>query len=73
MGNLSKVTAMAWVTLAISLGVFIGAVCIPLIEIWCLNTLFPTLAIPYTFTTWGAMFVLSVIIQLLFRNNTKQN
>jgi hypothetical protein len=34
----------------------------PLVAIWSLNTLFPTLLIPYNFTTWLAAFVLSVII-----------
>lgn len=27
----------------------------PLLSIWALNTLFPALAIPYTFWTWLAM------------------
>lgn len=31
----------------------------PLITIWALNTLFPVLAIPYTFWTWLAMLVLT--------------
>lgn len=31
----------------------------PLITIWALNTLFPVLAIPYTFWTWLAMLVLN--------------
>lgn len=31
----------------------------PLITIWALNTLFPALAIPYTFWTWLAMLVLN--------------
>lgn len=31
----------------------------PLITIWALNTLFPVLAIPFTFWTWLAMLVLS--------------
>lgn len=26
----------------------------PFLGIWALNTLFPTLAIPYTFDTWAA-------------------
>lgn len=32
----------------------------PLITIWALNTLFPVLAIPYTFWTWLAMMVLNL-------------
>lgn len=31
----------------------------PLITIWALNTLFPILMIPYTFSTWLAMLVLT--------------
>ena len=27
----------------------------PLLSIWSLNTLFPVLAIPYTFETWAAV------------------
>ena len=30
----------------------------PLITIWAMNTLFPVLAIPYTFWTWLAVIIL---------------
>ncbi len=30
----------------------------PLLGIWSLNTLFPVLAIPYTWQTWAAFFLL---------------
>ena len=30
----------------------------PLLGIWSLNTLFPVLAIPYTWETWAAYFLL---------------
>jgi len=30
----------------------------PILTIWALNTLFPALAIPYTFETWGAVVLL---------------
>lgn len=30
----------------------------PLLGIWSLNTLFPMLAIPYTWQTWAAYFLL---------------
>ena len=30
----------------------------PLVGIWSLNTLFPVLAIPYTWETWAAFFFL---------------
>jgi hypothetical protein len=35
----------------------------PLATIWALNTLFPVLAIPYTFWTWLAVFVLAAAIR----------
>jgi len=35
----------------------------PLITIWALNTLFP-LAIPYSFTTWSAVVVLSSLFKV---------
>ena len=37
----------------------------PLVTIWALNTLFPTLAIPYTFWTWLAV----IAIAAAFRAN----
>ena len=35
----------------------------PLVTIWSLNTLFPVLAIPYTFETWVAAVVIAGIIR----------
>jgi hypothetical protein len=35
--------------------IFIGG---PLALIWAVNTLFPTLAIPYTLETWLAAFII---------------
>jgi len=37
----------------------------PLITLWSVNTLFPSLNIPYNFTTWLA----TVILGLFFRGN----
>jgi hypothetical protein len=34
----------------------------PLLTIWALNTLFPVLAIPYTFWTWAAALILGSLI-----------
>jgi len=31
---------------------------VPFLSIWALNTLFPVLAIPYTFETWAAVILL---------------
>jgi hypothetical protein len=35
----------------------------PLISIWALNTLFPVLAIPYTFETWAAVIIVGALIR----------
>jgi hypothetical protein len=39
----------------------------PLVSIWALNTLFPALAIPYTFWTWLAMFIVGGALQARVR------
>lgn len=39
----------------------------PFATIWSLNTLFPVLAIPYTFDTWVAI----VVIASLFKQTVK--
>ena len=44
-----------------TLAVIVG----PLITLWSVNTLFPTLNIPYDFFTWLA----TVILGLFFRGN----
>jgi hypothetical protein len=36
------------------------AVLLPLLYIWALNTLFPVLAIPYSFETWSAAVLLHI-------------
>ena len=41
----------------------------PIALIWALNTLFPVLAIPYTFETWLAAF----IIPAAFKTNISTN
>jgi hypothetical protein len=35
----------------------------PFITIWALNTLFPVLAIPYTFETWAAVIVIHATLR----------
>ena len=35
----------------------------PLLVIWSLNTLFPVLAIPYTFWTWAATILLGTFLR----------
>jgi hypothetical protein len=35
----------------------------PLLTIWALNTLFPTLAIPYSMETWAAVIILGGVFK----------
>jgi len=35
----------------------------PFLTIWSLNTLFPVLAIPYTFDTWCAVVLLGLAVR----------
>ena len=53
--NFSVLVAVVIVVLLIVFG--------PIATIWALNTLFPALAIPYTFDTWCAAVVLGSVIQ----------
>jgi hypothetical protein len=43
----------------------------PLVTIWSLNTLFPTLAIPYTLETWFAVVMLGAVIKSRVSVNNK--
>lgn len=56
---MSDVIKIAGLVLLIVLIIAIG----PLLTIWALNTLFPVLAIPYTFWTWLAVIFLGVFIR----------
>lgn len=38
----------------------------PFLTIWSLNTLFPVLAIPYTFDTWAATVLLHATVRGIF-------
>ena len=42
--------------------IFALVVIMPVATIWSLNTLFPVLAIPYTFDTWCAAVVLGGVV-----------
>ena len=53
--NFSTLIAVLILILIIVLG--------PIATIWALNTLFPALAIPYTFDTWCAAVVLGSVVQ----------
>lgn len=35
----------------------------PILTLWALNTLFPVLAIPYTFETWVAALILAGLLK----------
>lgn len=39
----------------------------PIATIWALNTLFPVLAIPYTFETWVGALILGGIFRTSFK------
>jgi hypothetical protein len=41
------------------IAIVVGA---PLAVIWALNTIFPALAIAYTFETWLATFIMSAVL-----------
>jgi hypothetical protein len=40
----------------------------PLVTIWALNTLFPILSIPYDFSTWFAIVVLTTLLRARVEN-----
>jgi hypothetical protein len=56
---MSDLIKIAGLVLLVVLIIAIG----PLLTIWALNTLFPVLAIPYTFWTWLAVIFLGVFIR----------
>ena len=57
MTNQTKQALIAVVLLIIAV---LAIVFVPFGIIWALNTLFPVLAIPYTFWTWLAVIILNV-------------
>jgi hypothetical protein len=52
---LKIIIAIAVIILIIAVG--------PLLTIWAVNTLFPTVAIPYTLETWFAVVVLGAFMR----------
>ena len=52
-------TVMALVALAAIVFIFIS----PFFVLWAMNTLFPALAIPYTFETWSAIVLIGVFLR----------
>ena len=65
----------ALIRLAFGIGLILIAILIgPLLGIWSLNTLFPSLAIPYTWETWAAFaFLFGAPTGLRFGLNRKTN
>ena len=53
---------VAKLTLAIGLIILVAALG-PWLVIWSLNTLFPTLAIEFTFWTWCAVVILAAVFR----------
>lgn len=53
---------MTKVILAIAFIIFLVAIG-PIITIWALNTLFPALAIPFTWETWLAVVIIGGVIK----------
>jgi len=53
---------MTKVILALAFIIFLVAIG-PIITIWALNTLFPTLAIPLTWETWLAVVIIGGVIK----------
>jgi hypothetical protein len=47
------------IIIAVAIAIIVIA---PVATIWALNTLFPALAIPLTFDTWCAAFLLSAVV-----------
>ena len=56
------------ITLIIVLAIFLIAV-FPFLLIWALNTLFPVLAIQYTFDTWLAVILVQAFFKTFISNN----
>lgn len=59
---------MDWIKLIFWILVIVAIIIAgPLLVLWSLNTLFPVLAIPYTFWTWVATLILVGV----FKSNVK--
>lgn len=50
----------------------LGVIFLPLAYIWALNTLFPSLSIPFNFDTWLAMLITHTFFHNLFTANFKK-
>ena len=53
----------SWIVALLFISLIIFAIAVgPVLVIWSLNTLFPALAIPFTFYTWLATAILLVFV-----------
>ena len=64
MRKLAVATWIASVLIGVA-GISLG----PLVVIWCFNTLFPILDIPYNLATWAAITILGGMVKLDYRLN----
>ena len=67
MSEMSNMFAGIGMIILVVLLVIVG----PLATIWALNTLFPVLAIPFTFDTWVAALVLMSVVRSNVRKESK--
>jgi hypothetical protein len=52
-----------WIATVLIISLFLVAIALgPVAVIWSLNTLFPALAIPFTFSTWLATAILLMFV-----------
>jgi hypothetical protein len=52
-----------WIAMLLIISLFLVVIALgPVLVIWSLNTLFPVLAIPFTFSTWLATTILLVFV-----------
>lgn len=56
MSDLSKIILIVMIVVGL---IIIG----PLLTIWAMNTLFPTLSIPYAIETWAALMILGAFLR----------
>lgn len=55
---------MNWFSILLGLLLIVALIAIgPILTIWSLNTLFPSLAIPYTLETWASVVLLGGVFK----------
>lgn len=76
--DIKKINELPWRWMMFLTGFIVAAalsmiILGPIAIIWSLNTLFPVLAIPFTWKTWSAIWVLSLLTAAGHYNNSKSN